>query len=249
VSQIATTTSAAPLTTTAAEIHAEHEAAQRCASEAIAHAIRCGELLIQTKAALPHGAFGAWLAANAEFSERTAQGYMRLARLNPEMRNAVADLPLRVALRELQLARREVVKARISDALQNRNDSLPQMPRGSRHYRVIRNDGERKWALQALPNQSFPVTETIYFAPLDDASDRRLLTLTAGALIDYFFDHPNRMAVIALHINGDARDWFKAQWFGGRHPWPEAPNATEYPGYGGWTHCGNECGPVLQAAP
>ena len=66
------------LATVADQIQTEHKAAQRCASEAVAHAIRAGELLIEAKAALPHGAFGAWLAANVEFSDRTARGYMQL---------------------------------------------------------------------------------------------------------------------------------------------------------------------------
>lgn len=86
------------LVDTATEIRTEHEAAQRCASEAVAHAIRAGELLLEAKAALPHGEFGAWLAANVECSARTAQGYIRLAKLDDEKRNAVADLSLRSAL-------------------------------------------------------------------------------------------------------------------------------------------------------
>jgi hypothetical protein len=89
------------LALTASEIHNEHEAAQRCASEAVAHAIRAGELLMQAKAALPHGAFGPWLAANVEFSDRTARGYMRLAGLDEAKRQRVADLSLRGALRSL----------------------------------------------------------------------------------------------------------------------------------------------------
>ena len=60
--------------------------------------IRAGELLIQAKAALPHGAFGSWLSANVEFSDRTARGYMRLAGLDEAKRQRVADLSLRSAL-------------------------------------------------------------------------------------------------------------------------------------------------------
>lgn len=92
---------ASSLTITASEIQSEHDAARRCASEAVAHAIKAGELLLQVKASLPHGEFGPWLAANVEFSDRTAQGYMRIANLDPEKRNGVADLSLRQALRTL----------------------------------------------------------------------------------------------------------------------------------------------------
>jgi hypothetical protein len=89
------------LAVAASEIHNEHQAAQRCASEAVAHAIRAGELLLQAKAALPHGAFGPWLSANVDFSDRTARGYMRLAGLDEAKRQRVADLSLRGALRSL----------------------------------------------------------------------------------------------------------------------------------------------------
>jgi hypothetical protein len=88
----------AALVTLAAEIHVEHQAAVRCASEAVAHAIRCGELLTQVKASLPHGAFGAWLAANVEFSDRTARGYMQIANADPAIRQRVAVLSLREAM-------------------------------------------------------------------------------------------------------------------------------------------------------
>lgn len=90
--------SAVTLVDKASAIRAEHEAAQRCASEAVAHAIRAGELLLEAKAAVPHGAFGIWLASNVAFSTRTAQGYMRLARLDEQKRNALREQPLRQAL-------------------------------------------------------------------------------------------------------------------------------------------------------
>lgn len=85
----------------AVRIRAEHEAAQASAREAVAHAIRAGELLIEAKAALQHGQFGPWLAANVAFSERTARGYMRLAGLDEAKRQRVADMSLRGALRSL----------------------------------------------------------------------------------------------------------------------------------------------------
>ncbi len=89
---------ATALTTIAADITNEHKAAQRCASQAVAHAIRAGELLIEAKAALSHGEFGPWLAANVTFSDRTARGYMRLAGMDETKRQRVADMSLRGAL-------------------------------------------------------------------------------------------------------------------------------------------------------
>ena len=54
--------------------------------------MRAGELLIEAKAALTHGAFGPWLAANVAFSVRTARGYMALARMDEGKRRRVAVL-------------------------------------------------------------------------------------------------------------------------------------------------------------
>ena len=43
------------------------------------HAIECGRLLIEAKAALPHGAWLPWVEANLSFGARQCQKYMRLA--------------------------------------------------------------------------------------------------------------------------------------------------------------------------
>lgn len=67
------------ITTLASAINTEHRKAQECAQAAIDHAYEAGRLLVEAKATVPHGDWGAWLAANFEGSERTARGYMRLA--------------------------------------------------------------------------------------------------------------------------------------------------------------------------
>jgi len=89
-------------TSLSAEINAAHTAACRAAGEALNHARRAGELLQQAKAAVNHGEWLPWLAANCPaISERTAQGYMRVAREWPALQakaQHVADLPLRQAL-------------------------------------------------------------------------------------------------------------------------------------------------------
>jgi hypothetical protein len=79
-------------------IEVEHDAAQASARNAVAHAIRCGELLIEAKAAIPHGAFGAWLAANVSLSHDLVNKYMRIASLSEKNQNAVMNLSLRKAL-------------------------------------------------------------------------------------------------------------------------------------------------------
>ena len=97
----------------AAVINDEHRAAFQSAQTAIEHARVAGEHLIKAKAALNHGEFGKWLAANVECSERTAQGYMRVATnwTQVESKSAtVADLTLRGALDALSKPKLESPK-------------------------------------------------------------------------------------------------------------------------------------------
>jgi len=93
------------LATLPAKINAEHEAAFGKAREALEHARRAGELLLEAKAALKHGEWLPWVRSNCDFSERTAAAYMRLSRewstLKLKSATAVADLPLRDALQLL----------------------------------------------------------------------------------------------------------------------------------------------------
>ena len=84
----------------AARIVAAHSAATGALRDAVVHAVEAGELLAQAKASIPHGSFGSFC-AGLPFSETTARGYMRLARLDPANRQRVADMPLRAALLEL----------------------------------------------------------------------------------------------------------------------------------------------------
>jgi hypothetical protein len=86
----------------AARIRAEHEAAQSAMRTAVAHAVEAGKLLIEAKKLVGHGGWLAWVKENCAFSDRTAQGYMRLATHMPRLDEAnaqrVAGLSLREAL-------------------------------------------------------------------------------------------------------------------------------------------------------
>lgn len=96
--------------TAAAEINAEHLAATGKAREAIEHARRAGEMLLDVKAGLGHGAFLPWLAANITFSDRTAQRYMVLAENWPAIAaksDTLSDLTIRGALRAIAKPRQE----------------------------------------------------------------------------------------------------------------------------------------------
>jgi Protein of unknown function (DUF3102) len=95
----------------AARIRAEHKAASKALKASVVHAIKAGELLLEAKRTVAHGEWLGWLQANCEIPERTAQAYMRLARLPIEKRNAVADLPLRDALSAIRSRERQIADA------------------------------------------------------------------------------------------------------------------------------------------
>lgn len=80
------------------QIICAYEASMRAAMNAVQHAIEAGEGLLKAKAELRHGDFGRFC-ATLPIAPTTLRGYMRLARLGPDERQRVADLPLRRALR------------------------------------------------------------------------------------------------------------------------------------------------------
>lgn len=83
-----------------ASIRREHQLAQDAFQSAVEHAVRCGELLNEAKAQVPHGAWLPWLNEHFPASHRTAQGYMRLARHAADAQ-ALAHLGIEGALRSL----------------------------------------------------------------------------------------------------------------------------------------------------
>jgi Protein of unknown function (DUF3102) len=82
----------------AKEIREHRYAAEAAAVRVVEHAIGAGKVLIRAKAIVPHGGWLPWLAQHCDKSERTAQGYMRLAKLPEAKAQYGADLPLRDAL-------------------------------------------------------------------------------------------------------------------------------------------------------
>jgi len=83
-------------------IDREHQAAHQAARTALEHAFECGRLLLEAKAAVPHGEWLPWLEANCTVKRRTAQLYMRLAtelpKLSDEDAQRVAHLTVREAV-------------------------------------------------------------------------------------------------------------------------------------------------------
>ena len=93
----------------AARIRIEHRAASDKLSEALAHAMAAGDLLIEAKTQIPHGGWLPWLEANVEISDRTARLYMQTAKSWAEIAEAAkwqrdADLSLGEAMALLALS-------------------------------------------------------------------------------------------------------------------------------------------------
>jgi hypothetical protein len=65
------------------EINAAHAECELSLRDGLAHAIKAGQLLIAAKELLDYGAWIPWLRANFAGSTRTAQAYMRVARMYP----------------------------------------------------------------------------------------------------------------------------------------------------------------------
>ena len=86
----------------AAEINKAHDEALASVRTALGHARRAGDLLIEAKRQLGHGAWLPWLRKHCtDVSARTAQKYMQLARELPKLTAKaprVADLSLREAI-------------------------------------------------------------------------------------------------------------------------------------------------------
>jgi hypothetical protein len=91
----------------AARINAEHHQAETALRAGLQHAKNAGELLIKAKEQCRHGEWLPWLRANVEFSERTAQAYMRVAKRWEELEakaQALADLTFEDGLKLLAAA-------------------------------------------------------------------------------------------------------------------------------------------------
>ncbi len=84
----------AALADLADRINAQHESAEKAAHSALEHAVQCGELLTEAKAAVAHGEWLPWLEKNTKIPKRTAQQYMALARAKPKLAAKSATVAL-----------------------------------------------------------------------------------------------------------------------------------------------------------
>lgn len=84
------------------EINNQHELFIGSLKRARAHAIRCGQLLIEQKKKLSHGEWLPWIMANLSFKKSMAENYMHLARNSQRVGNLPEDTPVRQLLSSLK---------------------------------------------------------------------------------------------------------------------------------------------------
>jgi hypothetical protein len=130
------------LETLAEGIRQQHDLVRASVSDALAHAIEAGRLLIRAKEVISHGRWLPWLAANCRFAARTAQTYMRVAEQEPVLLGAnaphVADLTVRRAL--------ALLKKPKTEADNQCPDDLDRMGRGI----VDKNQDSERWVQRWL---------------------------------------------------------------------------------------------------
>jgi hypothetical protein len=88
----------------ATQLKSEHQQVKDCLMKGAFHAVKAGQLLWEAKRKAGHGRWLEWLAVNCEFSERTAQLYMKLATELPQQANPqrIADLSLTSAIEMIE---------------------------------------------------------------------------------------------------------------------------------------------------
>jgi hypothetical protein len=105
----------------ATAINSAHKAAVEATRRTLAHALKAGDALLAARAMLPHGQWLPWLLDHCPaVAERSAQGYMWLARRRPLLENrSAADLTIRGAIEAI--AGKPQIEAEIepSSMLQN----------------------------------------------------------------------------------------------------------------------------------
>jgi hypothetical protein len=98
------------LTELAGRIREMHASAEGTARSVVRQAAQCGELLSIAKTQIPHGRWEDWVQTNCEFSLRTAQVYMRVAKKvgSESKAQQTALLPLREVAKAFSEPKTEV---------------------------------------------------------------------------------------------------------------------------------------------
>jgi hypothetical protein len=201
-----TTLPDAPLASLAAQINEAHRQCVAAASSALEHARRAGTLLAEAKGKCGHGQWLPWLKENFDFSERTAQNYMKVAREWPRLAEAnpqrVADLSYREAVKLLEAPRQP----------KDGEPTLPEMREGF-VYRAVDDDGRLA--------EIVPLGDVFYVAVYTDLD-------TDSACVQYarrgVFKH-GIAEVLAFSDFVPAGGWQEEPRDGKGPPWPASKHA------------------------
>ncbi len=112
------------LSTLAVKINLTHADCESNLRKSLTSAIEAGKLLADAKGLVPHGEWLPWLTNNCSCGERTAQGYMRLAKNAGSFTSntqRVSDLTIRGALAALA----EPAPARMDEVVEDHSQWLP----------------------------------------------------------------------------------------------------------------------------
>lgn len=183
------------LATLAGLINREHRACEAALRAGLAHATAAGRLLLAAKAQVGHGGWLPWVQAHCEFSERTAQGYMRVARNIDALRAAdpqrVAGLTYREALALLAepkpapaLPAPEPLTAEERMSLAEAEATIIEAGRFVLQVARRLPDGATfaRWLAAAFPGHEPLLSELMVLAIEDDPHPGRALAIAA----DYF---------------------------------------------------------------
>jgi hypothetical protein len=85
----------------ASKVNDEHKHLKQCIIKGAHHAVRAGQLLWHVKRTMRHGDFMDWVAENCEFSQSTANTYMKVADALPALANSqrIENLTLTAAIK------------------------------------------------------------------------------------------------------------------------------------------------------
>jgi DUF3102 family protein len=110
---------------------------KKAEQNALLRAFEAGTLLIQAKAKYGHGVWGAWLNANCELSERTAQRYMKLAEGRPKLEQIMKSKNATMA--DLTLAEAERLLANDGNSKGDRDKATPSVAYDNAEKSLLKN--------------------------------------------------------------------------------------------------------------
>jgi hypothetical protein len=178
---------------TVEQINLEYRLSQSKASEAVQHAVNCGLLLLQVKAGLAHGEWLPWLKAQQEsgaieFSERTAQAYIRVAS-NPQRAADFKAPSIRAALELLTEEKPPVDQSALElETAKERlaREAAEANAKAEAEARVIADRDKESWRAQAIAEKKAKTEaeQKAQIAQGEAATLRRTLAAEADKLAE-----------------------------------------------------------------